>query len=229
MWDILFFWVGRMMMLGIYLTGEVPFKIAHMHARVVDKFGKKMSKSKNNVIDPAIMINQYGADALRMALVLGVAPASDVSLSDEKVKGMRNFANKLWNIGRFISMGPDNKKIPAFNEKMQGLAPEDTQLLVSFKKLIKHTTNDLDNFRFGRATENLYQFMWHEFADVYIERAKARMKQGDVVVFSVLRYVFSTSLKLLHPFMPFVTEALWQEMFKQEEPLLVKASWPTGK
>ena len=142
---------------------------------------------------------------------------------------MRNFANKLWNIGRFISMGPDNKKIPAFNEKMQGLAPEDTQLLVSFKKLIKHTTNDLDNFRFGRATENLYQFMWHEFADVYIERAKARMKQGDVVVFSVLRYVFSTSLKLLHPFMPFVTEALWQEMFKQEEPLLVKASWPTGK
>lgn len=229
LWDILFFWVGRMMMLGIYLTGEVPFKIVHLHARVVDKFGKKMSKSKNNVIDPVIMINQYGADALRLALVLGVAPASDVSLSDEKVKGMRNFANKLWNIGRFISMSSDNKQIPAFSEKMQGLAPEDTQLLVSFKKLIKQTTNDLDNFRFGRATGNLYQFIWHEFADVYIERAKARMKQEDVVVFSVLRYVFSTSLKLLHPFMPFVTEALWQEMFKQEEPLLVKASWPAGK
>ena len=229
LWDILFFWVGRMMMLGIYLVGEAPFQTVHLHARVIDKHGKKMSKSKGNVIDCLVMVNQYGADALRLALVLGVGPASDVSLSDEKVRGMRNFSTKLWNIGRFILIGTKGQEPPVFVEKMSGLAKDDLEIISSLEKLVKQTTTSIESFRFGQAAEDLYQFIWHEFADVYIEKSKERIKSGDTVVLAVLGYVFSSCLKLLHPFMPFVTEAIWQEIFARDGSLLIKEQWPSVK
>ncbi|MEW5805514.1 MAG: valine--tRNA ligase [Patescibacteria group bacterium] len=229
LWDILFFWVGRMMMLCIYLTGKVPFELVHLHARVVDKFGKKMSKSKGNVIDPLVMVNQYGADALRLALVLGVGPASDVSLSDEKVKGMRNFATKLWNIGRFILMGLADSSPADFSGEIKNLKQEDKKIITSLDNLVKQTTRNLDAFRFGQAAENLYQFVWHEFADVYVEQAKPRIKSGDKTVISVLLRVYSTCLKLLHPFMPFVTEAIWQSIFAEKDSVLTKEKWPSAK
>lgn len=226
LWDILFFWVGRMMMTGIYLVGKAPFQTVHLHARVVDKCGKKMSKSKGNVIDCLVMVNLYGADALRLALVLGVGPASDVSLSDEKVRGMRNFSTKIWNIGKFILIGTKGQEPPVFDGKMPGLAKEDLDIIASLKKVIKQTTLNIESFRFGQAAEDLYQFVWHEFADVYIENSKKRIKDGDAAVLAVLGHVYSSCLKLLHPFMPFVTEAIWQEMFSKNNSLLIKEQWP---
>ncbi|MEK7565507.1 MAG: valine--tRNA ligase [Patescibacteria group bacterium] len=212
MWDILFFWVGRMMMLGLYLTGKVPFKIIHIHARIVDQFGKKMSKSKGNVLDPMIMIDKYGADAIRMALIIGVAPASDIAISEEKIRGQRNFANKIWNIGRFILLS-DNKG--------PTLVMEDKDLLKEISGLTKSITKDLTGFRFGQAAENLYQFTWHEFADKYIEDYKK-----GLISYEALLSSFETLLKLLHPFMPFVTEEIWSLIPKKEATPLIISPWP---
>ena len=226
LWDILFFWVGRMMMLGLYLTGDVPFKIVHIHSRVVDKSGKKMSKSKGNVLDPIDMVNKYGADALRMALVIGVAPASDIAISEEKIRGMRNFTNKIWNIGRFILMNLENKDIPCYREKMPGLTKEDRAILDGFDKLIVSVTDDLNNFHFGHASEDLYEFLWHEFADKYIESTKSRINQGDTTSLSVLRHVYLNCLKLLHPFMPYITEEVWGKFARLKNKPLIISSWP---
>lgn len=212
LWDILFFWVARMMMLGIYLTGEVPFKTIHIHARVVDQKAQKMSKSKGNVINPIEMVDKYGADALRMALVISVAPASDIVISDDKVRAMRNFANKLWNIGRFILMSQKRDSGPGQN---------DGQLKKLTNRLTKETTDDLEKFKLGSAAENLYQFTWHELADVYIENYKK-----DLVSYSVLKESFLTLLKLLHPFMPFVTEEIWGLMPKKRSDPLIVSDWP---
>lgn len=212
LWDILPFWVARMMMLGIYLTGKVPFEKVHLHARVVDKFGKKMSKSKGNVINPIVLVDAYGADALRLALVIGVAPAADVSLSEDKVRGMRNFANKLWNIGRFLL---ETEKTDS------GAAQNDEELKKITNNLIKSTTKNIEGFKFGQASDELYQFTWHEFADKYIEDYKKGLVSREVLLDT-----FKTLLKLLHPFVPFVTEELWGIIFKEEKPLIV-SYWPT--
>lgn len=211
MWDILNAWVSRMMMLGIYLTGKVPFEIAHMHARVVDKNGQKMSKSKFNVIDPLPTIDQYGADALRMTLVYGVAPASDIVVSEEKIRAMRNFSNKVWNMGRFIL---ETEKNEVKNDK-------NLELLKLIKELTKSVTRDLDNFKFGKASEDLYQFIWHELADKYIEDYK-----NGLVSYSTLVLAYETILKLLHPFMPFVTEEIWSLLPHSEKTPLIISSWP---
>jgi len=230
LWDILFFWVGRMMMLGIYLSGKAPFKVIHLHARVVDKNGQKMSKSKNNVVDPIEMINKYGADALRMSLVYGVSPASDISVYDEKIKSMRNFANKVWNIGRFILSGYSPKKqIPFYSPDIKGQTKEDKKIIASLNRIIAQTTNYLEKYRFDLAAETIYQFIWHDFADKYIEQTKPRISNGDLVSLSVLRHVFLNCLKLLHPFMPFITEELWQKFPKKKGDPLIVSLWPTVK
>ncbi|MBI4099395.1 valine--tRNA ligase [Candidatus Microgenomates bacterium] len=210
LWDILFFWVARMMMFGLYLTNEVPFKAVHIHARVVDAKGQKMSKSKGNVINPIEMVDKYGADALRMALVISVAPAGDIMISDDKVRGLRNFSNKIWNIARFLGLS-------AAGQKSAG--PKDHELTEKIQSLISTTTKDLDNYRFGLASENLYQFIWHDFADKYIED----YKQGQIS-YPILKESFQTLLALLHPFMPFVTEEIWG-LLGNKTPLIV-SSWP---
>lgn len=234
MWDILFFWVARMIMMGIYTTGQIPFKVAHMHSRVTDSHGKKMSKSKGNVIDPVIMSDKYGADALRMALIIGVAPGSDISLSEDKIRAQRNFVNKIWNATRFVEMIIDRFQQKDSNLKISldidesKLNPTDKDILKQLNEIILSTTKNIENYRFGQASEDLYHFFWHQFCDFYIESTKDK---GTGTI-PVLLTVLITSLKLLHPFIPFVTEAVFQDLnqkfnFKQE--LLISSSWPNVK
>jgi valyl-tRNA synthetase len=234
LWDILFFWVARMMMLGIYRTGEVPFKVVHLHARVVDSKGKKMSKSKGNVINPLDMVEKYGADALRSALVFGVSPASDVVMSDDKVRAMRNFGNKVWNIGRFLKLSIESagynstSKLPNYSEDKfrEILKVEDKKIIKKCNSLISKTTKYLSNYRFDLASENVYHFLWDDLASDYLEHTKTRKDKETTL--SVFRHVYLNSLKLLHPFMPFITETIWQELKDlrdRREPLIV-SSWP---
>jgi len=240
MWDILFFWVARMMMFGLYLTKDVPFKTVHLHSRVVDAKGQKMSKSKGNVIDPLVMTEKYGTDALRMSLVYGIAPASDFVVSEDKIRAQRNFVNKIWNASRFVLMiierfQEKNKNLvisvlPSLSREgtgvgYEGLSPADKNILTNLNKIIASTTADINRYHFGQASENLYQFFWHDFCDVYIENAKDR---GEEVV-PILLTVLINSLKLLHPFIPFVTESVYQilrEKIKLDETQLITASWP---
>ncbi len=238
LWDILFFWVGRMMMLGIYLTGKAPFDVVHIHSRVVDKFGKKMSKSKGNVVDPITVVNQHGADALRWALVVGIAPASDIAISDEKIIGARNFANKLWNMSRFINMKLQDSGIksydnlPSYEDNNKDLNSDDKKIIKKLKAIIKTVTENIEGYKFGLAAEKLYGFVWHDFADSYIESTKERLASCDKTPLIVLRHVLYNSLKLLHPFMPFVTEAIWQEMNdqrKHSDKMLIESKWPEIK
>jgi len=215
LWDILFFWVARMMMFGLYLAGNVPFRTVHLHARVVDKFGQKMSKSKGNVIDPITVVEKYGADALRMALVLGVAPGGDIYLSDEKIRGMRNFANKIWNAARYVLANTDNAPGPKAAKHSQ-----DKWIISELEKVVKAVTKQIEAYRFGQASELLYDFFWHTFCDKYIEMSKKRRVEAQ----ATLLYVLQTSLKLLHPFMPFITEEIWQKLPNQKESIMI-SSW----
>lgn len=244
MWDILPFWVARMMMLSIYRAKNVPFKIVHLHARVVDKFGQKMSKSKNNVVNPMDLLEKYGADALRMSLIFGVAPASDIAMSEDKVRAMRNFANKIWNIGRFINMQENvvasaSRRIGRLENKnveqarpLQVNQKENKEILKKLDNLIKSVTLNLNKFRFDKAAESLYHFTWHEFADIYIENWKLKIenlkddKEAIAEMYETINYVYETILKLLHPFMPFVTEAIWSKMPRKFNKPLIISSWP---
>jgi valyl-tRNA synthetase len=225
LWDILFFWVARMMMFGLYLAKNVPFRIVHLHARVVDKNGQKMSKSKGNVIDPITVVEKYGADALRMALILGVAPGGDIYLSNEKIRGMRNFANKIWNASRYVISYAGN-----LSKTKSKRHQEDEWIISELEKTVKTITKQIEAYRFGQASEILYDFFWHTFCDKYIEMSKKRRNEAQVT----LLYVLEVSLKLLHPFMPFITEEIWQKIKEQGWlqtespgcPSLMAAGWP---
>ncbi len=230
MWDILPFWVIRMVMLGLYLTGKIPFRVVYLHSRVVDEKGQKMSKSKGNVINPANMVAKYGADALRLSLVFGTAPGKDLCLSEAKIRGFRNFTNKLWNIARFIKIVSFEE--PRFYPKLQNLKKlkaEDKEILKALKLLVENTTAQLENFHFASAAEALYQFIWHRFADQYLEKIKERLKNRDEVSLKVLHHTFLTCLQLLHPFAPFITEVLWQKLKPKSEPLLITSAWPKNR
>ncbi len=232
MWDILFFWVARMMMMGLYRTGNIPFEVIHLHSRVVDQHGKKMSKSKGNVMNPIDMVDKYGADALRMALIYGAAPGSDIAISEDKIRGMRNFANKLWNMGRFIHMNIDatGKEIPFYDNEFHKTLTDanDKRIISELNMLTAGVTKDIERYRFSDAAQAIYEFAWHRVADVHLEKNKDRFKSGDIQAITVLRHVYITLLKLLHPFMPFVTESVWATFpRKRTEPLIV-SSWPTA-
>ncbi len=227
MWDILFFWVARMIMFGLYLTKDVPFKTVHLHARCVDSKGQKMSKSKGNVIDPLTMTEKYGTDALRFSLVYGIGPASDFVISEDKIRAHRNFVNKIWNASRFVLMIADKFPDVVFKKDFVSTLSDSTdiEIISKLNSIIISTTKKIDKYQFGQASEDLYQFFWHDFCDIYIESAKNR---GEEIV-PVLLTVLITSLKLLHPFIPFVTESIYQNLvakFKLEEPLLISSTWP---
>ena len=243
MWDILFFWVARMIMFGLYLANDVPFKLVHIHSRVVDKHGQKMSKSKGNVLNPVPMMEKYGTDALRMSLVFGIAPASDFVVSEEKIKAMRNFANKIWNSARFVlSHNPTPQPDPLLTTHPH---PDDQWILSELDKTTKTVTKQIDTYHFGQATETIYEFFWHKFCDKYIEMVKARLpspsrltpdsqptshnppQQPDPDALNTLYLILNTSLRLLHPFMPFVTEKIWQ-MLPEKKPLVV-SQWPKSR
>lgn len=225
-YDIIPFWVIRMIMLGFYQTKKPPFKIVLVHGLVRDKHGIKISKSKGNVIDPIEMVEKYGADALRMGLIWGANMDNDISLSEENIKGQRNFCNKLWNISRFVL----SNKLSGTNLEIQKSKPKakensDKEILKKLAQTTNKITKLLDKYRLNEAAETLYNFIWKDFANDYLERSKLRKEEAQ----PILEYVLYNSLKLAHPFIPFVTETIWQEINKNnknKQEFLINSSWP---
>lgn len=207
--DIIFFWVSRMIMLGLYRTGKVPFETVYLHGMVLDAKSQKMSKSKGNVIDPLVLTDKYGTDAFRMGMTVGNTPGTSLALGEDKIKAYKHFANKIWNIARYV-----------LDKEKKGELKE--ELIKEFQDLVKDVTEDMDKFRFYLAAEKIYHYVWHRFADVIIEESKGKEDYG-----ATLYYILENSLKLLHPFMPFVTEEIWSMMpGKEEKKMLVVEDWP---
>ncbi|MBI5456161.1 valine--tRNA ligase [Candidatus Kaiserbacteria bacterium] len=235
-YDILFFWVMRMIMLGLYRTGEVPFKDVYLHGLVRDAQRQKMSKSKGNVINPLQMTETYGTDALRMALLVGNTPGMDMALSEQKIKAYKLFSNKLWNVARFVLESVNESDLDA------KMSDADTALLDEAKALAEDVTKDMENYRLYIAAEKLYHFVWDRFASEILEESKNIFKDGDPIRepstsngagaaaklsrARLLYEILSLSLKLIHPFMPFVTEAIWQKLPKKDTDILMVARWP---
>ncbi len=225
-YDIIGFWVSRMIFSALEYTGQVPFDTVLIHGLVRDAQGRKMSKSLGNGIDPLEIIDQYGADALRLTLATGNSPGNDMRFSDEKVSASRNFANKLWNASRFILMNIGDDEIPC--ELPASLALEDKWVISLVNRLAKDVTDNLEKFELGIAIAKLYDFIWDVFCDWYIEIAKIRLQKGGdeaQTAKQVLVWVMDKILKLLHPFMPFITEEIWQTIPHDGESIMISA-WP---
>ncbi len=226
-YDIARAWVARMIMLGAFVTGKPPFRHVYLHGMVRDAKGQKMSKSKGNVIDPLKLTSQYGTDALRLALVYGTGAGSDVSLTNEKVVGMRNFVNKVWNIGRFL-LTCTNSKFEILNSNLNELYTERIKLAEEealsilremeneFRLVQKKYHKHMKNFEFSHALVELHEFIWHRFADVYIEKLKEQAKSDDTKVAQSLKDVFHSCIEMLYPFAPFVCEAIKQSFAEEE-------------
>ncbi|MBP9702158.1 valine--tRNA ligase [Candidatus Woesebacteria bacterium] len=236
-WEIIRFWVSRMIMFGIYLTGKPPFEYVYLHGLVRSLDGRKMSKSLGNVINPDEYMEKYGVDALRMGLISGTANGKDFAFPKDKIIAYRNFANKLWNMARFYHMMVDPtssreggtslgaREIKWYEPGMEGLTTSDTEIMSKLNDTIKMTDELLEKFRFAEAAETIYHFMWDEVAAKYLEEVKNREDQD--IALTVLRHVLLTGLKLLHPFMPFVTEAIWKEMPRKYNDMLIVSKWPS--
>lgn len=212
-YDILPWWVCRMLMLGLYMNNDVPFKTVYLHGLVRDAKGQKMSKSKGNVINPLKMVDLYGADALRMALVFGTGAGNDQALSEDKIRGMRNFANKVWNAARFLDL------LESKNEK----GPNDSELNKKITKITKKVTSAIEKFQLSHAAELIYDSFWHTYCDWAIEEAK-----NGTISKSAIQSGLQTYIKLLHPFMPFVTEEIWSKIPGDSSEPLIISSWPSG-
>ena len=225
--DILFFWVARMIMMGLKFMGDVPFKDVYIHALVRDAEGQKMSKSKGNVIDPLHVMDQFGTDALRFTLASMASPGRDIKLAEERIEGYRNFANKIWNAARFCLMYVDG---PKFSMPPAQLGLPNRWVLSRLNHTIKVVTVELEAYRFDRASNALYQFIWHEYCDWYLELIKPAL-QDPTHPFgpetrSTLIETLETTMRLLHPFMPFITEEIWQTIPHQGESIVIQ-SFPT--
>ena len=228
-YDIIFFWVIRMVFSGLEHTGKSPFHTVLIHGLVRDSQGRKMSKSLGNGIDPLEIIDQYGADALRLTLVTGNAPGNDMRLSNERVEASRNFANKVWNASRFILMNMKENIVDEPGESL--LKPADRWILAKVNRLTKDVTENMDKFELGIAVQKVYDFIWDEFCDWYVELAKYRIYHAEEdpdsakCVLWILKTVLGQALKLLHPFMPFITEEIYSALVPEEESLMI-SSWP---
>ncbi|WP_094547769.1 valine--tRNA ligase [Petroclostridium xylanilyticum] len=226
-YDIIFFWVARMIFSGMEHMKKEPFKYVFIHGIVRDSEGRKMSKSLGNGIDPLEVIEKYGADALRFTLATGNSPGNDMRFYWERVEASRNFANKIWNASRFVLMNLEinENKLP----ELEKLTLEDKWILSRYNNLVKEVTDNLDKFELGIAVQKLYDFIWDEFCDWYIELVKPRLydKQSTSRLEAqyVLTYVLSNTLKLLHPFMPFITEEIWKHLPHEGESIMISA-WP---
>jgi valyl-tRNA synthetase len=226
-YDIIFFWVARMILMSGYLLNEVPFKTVYLHGLVRDEKGRKMSKSLGNIVDPLDLIEKHGTDALRMALIVGIGPGADNNLSENKIKAYSKFANKLWNITRFTlgaTEGVDLSKQPT-------LHTDDAQRISEFEALVTEVTTDMDAYRLYLAGEKLYHYAWHTFADIIIEGCKEHLTETADLERSastrwMLAYLLTNTVKLLHPFMPFVTEAVWGHLPYKNADMLMVAPWP---
>ncbi len=224
-YDIIFFWVARMIFSALEYTGVAPFKTVLFHGIVRDAQGRKMSKSLGNGIDPLVEIEKYGADALRFTLATGNSPGNDMRYAPERVEASRNFANKIWNAARFLLMNLEDDKEMALPET---LSLEDKWILSKYNTLVAEVTDNLEKYELGLAVQKLYDFIWDVFCDWYIEISKSRLSMEKEFADSaraVLVYVFSGVLKLLHPFMPFITEEIWQSLPHSGEAIMV-ANWP---
>ncbi len=236
-YDILFFWVARMIMQGLEMTGEIPFHTVYLHGLIRDEQGRKMSKSKGNVVDPLVVIEDYGADALRFALLTGSTPGNDMKLSVQKVEAARNFANKLWNATRFVlgNLGEgysaqDAARAAAdWRSNPAALSLPDRWILSRHNRLILEVDRLIDQYQFGEAGRALYEFLWGDFCDWYIEIAKVPLNSADQATVQrtrhILVYVLERTMRLLHPLMPFVTEEIWQHLPHEGEALII-APWP---
>ncbi len=226
-YDIIFFWVARMIFSGIEHMGETPFKTVFIHGIVRDEQGRKMSKSLGNGIDPLKVIDEYGADALRFMLATGNSPGNDMRYSVEKVASSRNFANKIWNAARFILMNLEGHDVKGILPET--LTTEDKWIISGFNRVAKEITENLEKFELGIAVQKIYDYLWDDFCDWYIEIAKIRMNGDDPVTAQnareVLVWVMTGTLKLLHPFMPFITEEIWQTLPHEGEALMI-SQWP---
>ncbi len=238
-YDILFFWVARMILMTTYFLGEIPFKTVYLHGLIRDEDKKKMSKSSGNAVDPLGAMDEFGTDALRMALVFSTGQGNDVLITKDKILAQKKFANKIWNASKFVLLHCN----PEMLEQSKGVKdpvdfntnhPDDKKILKKLDKTIKQITKDIDNFMFHEAAQNIYQFFWSDFCDEYLEKTKSRLNGEDTedkkLVQNILYKILSTSLKLLHPFMPFITEKIWQELPKKEEnkKMLIIENWPTN-
>src|SRR3989344_2612440 len=242
--DILKFWISRMIMFSLYIRKEIPYKNVYLWSMVADAKGVKMSKSRGNVINPIDLVDKYGADAFRASLLFGTTQGGKVNLGEDKIIGMRNFANKIWNIGRFIKKNLESSSSPTRsgihektmdsrlrgNDKGTGslvaTAPQDDikKILKNLEKeyatLEKKYHRNFDKFHFGRAFDETYEFLWHRLADYYIEQLKEPMHSGNMEVLVALEKVYTQTLRLIHPFMPFVTEAVWQQIYNNKSSIL---------
>jgi valyl-tRNA synthetase len=216
-YDILFFWIARMILMTTYVLGDIPFHKVYLHGLVRDEKGRKMSKSLGNIIDPLDMIGKYGTDAVRLSLVLGTSPGNDMKLSDEKIAGFRNFTNKLWNIGRYVV---EKTRGESKNKKMTAKTLAEKWILSRFESVVSEVTKRLDELEFSQAGEKLRTFTWDEFADWYLEINKIQPNN------LLLANCYASLLKLWHPFMPYVTETLWPNF---GEDLLMIAEWPKAE
>ena len=207
-------------MSGFFL-GDVPFRQVYLHGLVRDAKGRKMSKSLGNIIDPLDMVEKYGADATRLSLVVGAAPGNDIKLSEDRVRGYKHFANKVWNIARFVLENADEKGT---------LNAEDEKLVAEAREVAKTTSIHIDNLRLDLAADEVYHFVWDRFAAGMLEESKPIFKSSDVAAqksrAAALNEILTISLKLLHPFMPFVTEAIWRELPQKDAEQLMIAKWP---
>ena len=242
--DIITFWISRMMTQGLEFTNKVPFKDVLIHGIVRDSEGRKMSKTLGNGVDPIDVINEYSADALRFSVISGTTMGNDIRYMPEKLDQASNFANKIWNAAKFITMNlSEDEKIMAFSEKIKDketgiyrsefLKIEDRWILHKLDNLIKEVTGNLENYDLGIALDKIYNFIWNEFCDWYIEIAKSRLysqnEEEKVQVSFVLNYVFGDSLKLLHPFMPFITSEIYSKLVNYDEKDLMVSHWPKTK
>lgn len=225
-YEIIFFWVARMILMTGYGLGTIPFKNVYFHGTVRDAQGRKMSKSLNNGIDPLDVAKEFGSDAGRMALVVGTAPGTDSKISKDKIRGYKNFANKVWNITRFVLTSTEKFD---FDHKPK-LTEADEKILTDLTQTVKDITTDMDNYRFYMASEKIYHYIWHTFADIIVEDSKPALNGTDEMIKTSRQYtlyqILTTCLKLLHPFMPFVTEEIWGSLPHQGKKMLLIEEWP---
>ncbi|GAJ09856.1 unnamed protein product, partial [marine sediment metagenome] len=224
-WDILFFWVSRMVMMGLKFTHQIPFRQVYIHPLIGDEKGEKMSKSKGNVVDPLRMMEKYGTDAFRFSLVAPKTDSPYLRFSENRLRGYRNFANKIWNASRFTLMNLTDFRPGGTVDDLKMLELCDRWILGRFFSLVSCMTQHLDHYRFSEAANSLYQFLWGEFCDWYIELVKPRLlgKEGTSSRYTaqwILHYVLEGTLKLLHPFMPFITEDIYQQLPIHEESIM---------
>src|SRR3989344_179294 len=224
-YDIIFFWVARMILMSQFHLGEIPFNTVYLHGLVRDAQGRKISKSLGNNVDPVEMVKKFGADAVRMSLIVGSAPGNDSRISEDKIKAYKHFANKIWNATRFVL--ENTLDIRESDIETKNLSETDSETFSEFKKNCVVITEDMENYRFYLAAEKIYQYFWHTFADVIIEECKKRIQEEKEAKSAkiLLRMLLDEQIKILHPFMPFVTEKIWSLLPNRKNLLIIEA-WP---